>query len=51
MKEGLLDIADTTDAGYQLYEHGMIDRVREIRRLQDERYTLRKIRVKMASEK
>ena len=43
-KEGLLDVAETTDAGYQLYDPAMAERVREIRRLQGERYTLKEIK-------
>ena len=46
-KEGLLEIAATTDAGYQLYGMKMVGRVKEIRSLQGERYTLREIRVKI----
>lgn len=46
-KEGLLDVADTTAAGYQLYAPSMIERVKEIRRLQGERFTLKEIREKI----
>lgn len=46
-KEGLLEVADTTDAGYQLYDPTMIERVQEIRRLQGERFTLREIKAKL----
>ena len=42
-KEGLLEVADTTDAGYQLYDPSMAERVQEIRRLQGDRYTLKEI--------
>lgn len=45
-KEGLFEVADTTDVGYQLYHPAMTDRVREIRRLQGERYTLKEIKRK-----
>lgn len=46
-KEGLLEVADTTDAGYQLYDPLMADRVQEIRRLQGERFTLKEIRARL----
>jgi len=35
-KEGLLEIAKLTKAGYALYDSKMIERVKEIRRLQNE---------------
>lgn len=44
-KEGLLHIADTTDAGYQLYYPDMITRVGKIRELQSQRFTLSEIKV------
>ena len=47
MKEGLLEVAETTEAGYQLYDPAMAERCREIRRLQGERYTLNEIRRKL----
>jgi len=47
-KEGLLEVADTTDAGYQLYDPSMADRVQEIRRLQGERFTLKEIKAKLS---
>ncbi|MFW5882919.1 MAG: Fic family protein [Verrucomicrobiota bacterium] len=43
-KEGLLEVAETTDAGYQLFELAMVERAKEIRRLQAERLTLKEIR-------
>lgn len=44
-KEGLLKVKKKTAAGYQLYEANMIDRVREIRRLQkEERLSIVEIR-------
>ena len=46
-KEGLLDVAGTTDANYQLYDPAMADRVKEIRALQGERYTLKEIQAKI----
>ena len=36
-KEGLLIVKDFTKGGYQLYEPSMIERVKEIRRLQEEK--------------
>jgi Fic family protein len=47
-KEGLLEVAETTDAGYQLYDPSMADRAQEIRRLQGERYTLKEIVAKLS---
>lgn len=43
-KEGLLQIADTTDANYQLYAPDMIDTVKRIRALQKKRFTLKEIK-------
>jgi len=43
-KEGLLEVADTTDAGYQLFDPSMIELIQEIRRLQGERCTLKEIK-------
>lgn len=43
-KEGLLEANETTDAGYQLYDPVMAERVQEIRQLQGERYTLKEIK-------
>lgn len=46
-KEGLLDVADFSPGGYQLYNPAMIDRAKEIRRLQtEERLTLAEIRAR-----
>lgn len=36
-QKGLLEAAEHTDAGYQLYDRSMVERVREIRRLQKEK--------------
>lgn len=46
-KEGLLDIAETTDSGYQLYEVEMLTRVERIQELQGQRFTLQEIREKL----
>lgn len=43
-KEGLLQVADTTDSGYQLYHPNMIQNVHRIRELQGQRYKLSEIR-------
>jgi len=44
MKEGLLEVAGYTKGGYQLYKHDMINRVKDIRRLQKERLSLIEIK-------
>jgi Fic family protein len=44
MQEGLLSVADTTAAGYQLYHPEMIQRVARIRALQAQRFTLSEIK-------
>jgi Fic family protein len=50
-KEGLLEIAKTTEAGYALYETKMIDKAQEIRRLQnEERLTVAEIKKKLISK-
>lgn len=44
-REGFLEVADHTEAGYQLYDRSMIERAKEIRRLQEvERRTLTEIK-------
>lgn len=43
-KEGLLNVTDTTDSGYQLYDPQMIQRAAKIRELQGQRFTLSEIR-------
>ena len=44
-KEGLLTVKDFTKGGYQLYEPSMIERAKEIRRLQkEERLTIAEIK-------
>ncbi len=49
-KEGLLEVAGTTEAGYQLYDPSMVERTQKIRHLQGERYTLREIRTQLSSK-
>ena len=46
-KEGLLEVAETTEANYQLYSPTMIERVRRIRQLQSERFTIKEIKEKV----
>ena len=48
MKQGLLEPADTTEAGYQLFEPEAADRVQRIRELQSHRRTLAEIRQLLA---
>ena len=48
-QKGLLLVADTTPSGYQLYAADMIERVRLIRNLQAQRYTLAEIKEKLAN--
>lgn len=43
-KEKLLEVKDYTKGGYQLYDISMIDRAKEIRRLQNQRFTLSEIK-------
>ena len=46
-KEGLLEVADATDAGYQLYAQNMIERVKQINALKSERYSLKEIKKRL----
>lgn len=47
-KEGLLTVKNFTKGGYQLYEPSMIERIKEIRRLQNEkRLTIAEIKEKI----
>ncbi|MCB9988295.1 MAG: Fic family protein [Rhodospirillales bacterium] len=43
-KEGLLEVAETTKSGYQLYAPDMIARVEKIHKLKDQRYSLQEIK-------
>jgi len=48
-KEGLLTVKDFTKGGYQLYSSAMIEKVKEIRRLQnEERLTIAEIRKRLS---
>jgi len=46
-KEGLLDVSDITESGYQLYSRDMIDRIKHINFLKKKRFTLKEIRDKI----
>lgn len=46
-REGLLDIAERTASGYQLYSPAMIERVRQIQALKEQRFTLPEIRERL----
>lgn len=43
-KEGLLDVAEVTESGYQLYAADMVQRCEQIKRLKGERRTLEEIK-------
>jgi Fic family protein len=43
-KEGLLEIADVTDAGYQLYAPATVARIEQIKDLKKKRHTLKEIK-------
>jgi len=45
-KEGLLEVAEITKSGYQLYASDMIERCKQIKKLQTQRLTLEEIRRK-----
>lgn len=48
-KEGLLNVAEYTEGGYQLYDPSMIERVRKIRQMQNtERLTISEIKSKLS---
>jgi Fic family protein len=50
-KEGLLMVKDFTEGGYQLYEPSMIERAKEIRRLQGEkRLTIAEIKGRLTND-
>jgi len=44
VKEGLLEVSELTPSGYQLFATDMIHRAEQIRKLKEERYTLREIK-------
>lgn len=47
-QQRLLEVADTTDSGYQLYGEEMVERINLIRKLQAERLTLSEIAERLA---
>lgn len=46
-KEGLLQIAEITESGYQMYDEEMIERVKNIEKMKQKRLTLTEIREKI----
>jgi len=51
-KEGLLDVKEYSQGGYQLYDLAMIERVKEIRQLQNEkRLTIAEIKKRLTGTK
>ena len=46
-KEGLLEVAEITEAGYQLYAPEVIERIRKIHALKEQRFTLQEIKGKL----
>jgi DNA-binding transcriptional MerR regulator len=49
-RAGLLDVAELTASGYQLYAADMVERSAEIKRMQGERLTLGEIGGRFAKE-
>ena len=49
-KEGLLEVAEITKAGYQLYAPDMAQRIQQIHALKEQRLTLKEIKKKMSRE-
>lgn len=47
-KEGLLEVAEITQAGYQLYASEMINRIKQIHALKEQRFTLQEIKDKLS---
>jgi cell filamentation protein, protein adenylyltransferase len=47
-KEGLLEVADVTDSGYQLYATDMVERIAEIHAMKKKRYTLQEIKAALS---
>ena len=46
-KEGLLEVAEITDHGYQLYARDMIERIQHIHELKKKRLTLQEIKLQI----
>lgn len=49
-QEGLLEVADRMQSGYQLYHPDMVARVKQIRELQEKRFTLTEIKDRLNRE-
>ncbi len=47
-KEGLLDVAEVTESGYQLYALEMVDRIKQIHALKEQRFALQEIKGKLS---
>jgi len=47
VKSGLIDIAEITPSGYQLFAHDMIKRIEKIKKLKAQRLTLEEIKEKI----
>ena len=47
-KAGLLSVAEITESGYQLYAPKMIDRIKQIHALKEQRFTLQEIKDKLS---
>ncbi len=50
VKEGLIDVARRTRAGYQLFDKTMLARAKHIRALQEKRLSLEEVRKKLATD-
>ena len=48
-KEGLLDVAEITESGYQLYAPDMLERIEKIQKLKHQRFTLNEIKQQLKS--
>jgi Fic family protein len=46
-KEGLLQVAEVTESGYQMYDEEMIERINKIQEMKEERFTLTEIKEKI----
>ena len=49
VQSGLIEVSDKTPSGYQLFDEEVLKQIEEIRRLQDERYSLAEIKKLMGS--
>lgn len=49
-KEGLLQISEITDSGYRLYGSDAFDKIKEIHRLKEQRYSLFEIKSKLGQK-